>query len=71
MEKATSHAGPAGPRVVNGTGGAALPDDWCLHHFDHLSPTLQANLPETMARMRELCPVAHSDQHGEIGRAHV
>lgn len=80
MEKATSHAGPAGSREVEGGGlaasapagesrgvapaGEALPDDWCLYHFDHLSPTLQANLPETMARMRELCPVARSDEYG-------
>jgi cytochrome P450 len=42
----------------------ALPDDWCLHHFDHLAPDLAATLPDTMARMRELCPVAHSDRHG-------
>jgi cytochrome P450 len=42
----------------------ALPDDWCLHHFDHLAPELAATLPDTMARMRELCPVAHSDRHG-------
>ena len=42
----------------------ALPDDWCLHHFDHLAPELAATLPDTMARMRGLCPVAHSDRHG-------
>ena len=42
----------------------ALPDDWCVHHFDHLSPELAGTLPETMARVRELCPVARSDQHG-------
>jgi cytochrome P450 len=42
----------------------ALPDDWCLRHFDHLSPDLASTLPDTMARMRELCPVAHSEEHG-------
>jgi cytochrome P450 len=42
----------------------ALPDDWCLHHFDHLAPELAASLPDTMARMRGLCPVARSDRHG-------
>jgi cytochrome P450 len=42
----------------------ALPDDWCLRHFDHLAPELAATLPDTMSRMRELCPVAHSDRHG-------
>jgi cytochrome P450 len=41
-----------------------LPDDWCLHHFDHLAPELAATLPDTMARMRGLCPVARSDRHG-------
>ena len=41
-----------------------LPDDWCLHHFDHLSARLAATLPETMARMRALCPVARSGQYG-------
>jgi cytochrome P450 len=42
----------------------ALPDDWCLHHFDHLSGQLAATMPDTMARMRALCPVARSDQYG-------
>jgi cytochrome P450 len=41
-----------------------LPEDWCLHHFDHLSDELAQTLPETMTRMRELCPVAHSDAYG-------
>lgn len=41
-----------------------LPDDWCLHHFDHLSDELAQDLPGTMARMRRLCPVARSDAHG-------
>jgi cytochrome P450 len=43
---------------------SALPDDWCLHHFDHLSGELAATMPDTMARMRELCPVARSRQYG-------
>jgi cytochrome P450 len=51
MKKTTSAAG-------------SMPDNWCLHHFDHLSPELAATMPETMARMRELCPVAHSEEHG-------
>ncbi|MGW1028575.1 cytochrome P450 [Streptomyces sp. NPDC002577] len=51
MEETTSKAGP-------------LPDDWCSDHFDHLSPELAATMPDTMARMRELCPVAHSEEHG-------
>lgn len=41
-----------------------LPDDWCTYHFDHLSDELAQALPETMERMRSLCPVAHSDAHG-------
>ncbi|MBE1537115.1 cytochrome P450 [Actinomadura algeriensis] len=51
MEKTTSGSGP-------------LPDDWCERRFDHLSPDLADTMPETMARMRELCPVAHSEEHG-------
>ncbi|GAA3204650.1 cytochrome P450 [Actinocorallia longicatena] len=42
----------------------ALPDEWCLRHFDHLSPELAQSMPETMARMREMCPVARSEEHG-------
>ncbi len=67
MEKTTSRAGAAGMERVDAGSfplGTALPDDWCLHHFDHLAPELAATLPDTMARMRELCPVARSDQHG-------
>ena len=41
-----------------------MPDEWCLHHFDHLSDELAQAMPETMARMRQLCPVAHSEEHG-------
>jgi cytochrome P450 len=41
-----------------------LPDEWCTRHFDHLSDELAQTLPETMERMRSLCPVAHSDAHG-------
>ena len=41
-----------------------MPEDWCQHHFDHLSDELAQAMPETMARMRELCPVARSDEHG-------
>lgn len=49
-------------KTTPGTG--ALPDDWCLHHFDYLAPELAATLPDTMARMRELCPVARSEEYG-------
>ncbi len=40
-----------------------LDDEWCRHHFDHLSPALAADLTGTLARMRSMCPVAHSDQY--------
>ena len=43
--------------------GSPLSDDWCDHHFDYLAPELALNLHETLATMRERCPVAHSDQH--------
>lgn len=46
-----------------GQGPGPLPDDWCMHHFDHLSDELAQTLPATMARMRALCPVARSDAH--------
>jgi cytochrome P450 len=39
-------------------------DDWCVHHFDPQSPELAPELPATLARMRAICPVAHSDQYG-------
>jgi cytochrome P450 len=42
----------------------ALTDDWCEHHFDHLSVELAQDLPAVMARLRARCPVARSDQHG-------
>lgn len=66
MEKTTSSAGPAATAGTEGASDSArraLPDDWCVRHFDYLSPELAATLPETMARMRELCPVARSEEH--------
>jgi cytochrome P450 len=41
-----------------------LPEDWCAHHFDHVSTELAQNLHETLAYMRAHHPVAHSDEHG-------
>ncbi len=41
-----------------------IDDDWCRHHFDHLSSALADDLDATLSRMRTLCPVAHSDQYG-------
>ncbi|QFG20321.1 cytochrome P450 [Actinomadura sp. WMMB 499] len=50
---------------MSGAGGSGpLPDEWCTRRFDHLSPDLADTMPETMARMRELCPVARSEEHG-------
>ena len=46
-----------------------LPDEWCMRHFDHLSEELAQTLPATMARMRALCPVTHSDAHDEAHAA--
>jgi cytochrome P450 len=40
-----------------------MTDEWCAEHFDYLSPDFAQRLHPTLARMRELCPVAHSDQH--------
>ncbi|WP_019925648.1 cytochrome P450 [Nocardia sp. BMG111209] len=48
---------------MTSTDATRLSDDWCQHHFDHLSPELAADMHPTMARMRELCPVAHSDSY--------
>lgn len=51
----------------SGTAPAAvepLSEEWCAHHFDHISPELGQSLNETLAYMREHHPVARSDQHG-------
>jgi cytochrome P450 len=41
-----------------------MPDEWCREHFDLHSPELAGTLWETLARMREVCPVGHSEEHG-------
>lgn len=41
-----------------------ITDEWCSGHFDYLAPELSAALHPTLERMRERCPVAHSDAHG-------
>ncbi len=41
-----------------------LSDAWLMHRFNHLSPELAADLPDALARMRSLCPVAHSEEYG-------
>jgi cytochrome P450 len=40
-----------------------ISDEWVTGHFDHLSHDLALNLHPTLARARELCPVARSDAH--------
>ena len=49
---------------VTDTVPPALTDDWCANHFDPLSSQFGVNLDDTMARMREKCPVAYSDTYG-------
>lgn len=41
-----------------------ISDDWLVHHFDYLSPDFGRDIHAPLARLRKLCPVAHSDQHG-------
>jgi cytochrome P450 len=45
-------------------GRDTLTSEWVADHFDHLSPELAQNLHPTLAKARQVCPVAHSDQHG-------
>ena len=40
-----------------------MPEDWWQHHFDPNSEELAPRLYETLAPMRERCPVAHSDRY--------
>jgi cytochrome P450 len=40
-----------------------LTDAWVRDHFDYLAEDLAPVLPETLARMRSQCPVAHSDAY--------
>jgi cytochrome P450 len=44
--------------------GEPITDEWCAHHFDHLSPQVGRELHETLERMRAQGPMLHSDQHG-------
>ena len=40
-------------------------DEWIIDHFDIHAPELGAHLHDTLARARELCPIARSDvYHG-------
>jgi cytochrome P450 len=40
-----------------------ISDAWCEDHFDYLSADFARELHPTLARMRDRCPVAHSDQY--------
>jgi cytochrome P450 len=40
-----------------------LPDEWWQHHFDPNSAELAPRLYETLAPMRERCPVARSNRY--------
>ena len=41
--------------------GAGISDEWVVDHFDIHAPELGADLHRTLARARELCPIARSD----------
>lgn len=41
-----------------------MPDEWLAEHFDHLAPELAPCMNETLSRMRQICPVPHSDRYG-------
>jgi cytochrome P450 len=41
-----------------------LTDEWCVRHFDYVSPELSRALHPTLARMRAQCPVTRTDQYG-------
>jgi cytochrome P450 len=51
--------------AAGGSGGARITDEWITDHFDIHAPELGAQLHDTLARARELCPIARSDvYHG-------
>lgn len=39
-------------------------DEWLTEHFDYLSPDFGDDIHPGLERLRERCPVAHSDQYG-------
>ena len=41
-----------------------ITDDWVTHHFNHLSPQMSGQIHDAGARMRAVCPVAHSEEWG-------
>ena len=42
-------------------GAGEITDEWIVDHFDVHAPELGADLHDTLARARRLCPVARSD----------
>ncbi|HXY94604.1 MAG TPA: cytochrome P450 [Acidimicrobiia bacterium] len=41
----------------------AASDEWLTEHFDYLSPEFGDDIHPALGRLRELCPVAHSDRY--------
>jgi cytochrome P450 len=41
----------------------AVRDEWLRDHFDYLAPEFGDDIHPALARLRRLCPVAHSDQY--------
>ena len=41
-----------------------ITDEWVKDHFDYVSDELAHDLPGTLAKARELCPITHSDAWG-------
>jgi cytochrome P450 len=41
-----------------------LSDEWCREHFNYLDDEFTSDMHPVLARMRELCPVTHSDERG-------
>jgi cytochrome P450 len=41
----------------------AVSDEWLSEHFDYLSHDFGDDIHPVLERMRQVCPVAHSDQH--------
>jgi cytochrome P450 len=42
----------------------AVGDEWLTEHFDYLSHDFGDDIHPALGRLREACPVAHSDQYG-------
>jgi cytochrome P450 len=41
-----------------------ITDEWVKEHFDYVSDELAHDLPGTLAKARQLCPITHSDAWG-------